>query len=235
MEEIYQSLLALQELDNEIVEAERKVTAFEPELKQVDAPAQALAQETEAARARLQEQRDGARRLERGATEKRDLLQRYQERLEKVRTAREESAAQTEIDLIRRAVEADEVEALELMEQVVRSELKVDELERNLAAARASLEPRRAELASQQAAAGDEVAVLKDRRQNLALRLDRNALQLYDRIRGGRTRVAITGLTPDGACGCCFGVVPLQRQTEIRQGPGLVRCEACGVILHPGD
>jgi predicted nucleic acid-binding Zn-ribbon protein len=123
MEEIYQSLLALQELDNEIVQAERKVAAFEPELKLVDAPALALARETEAARAKLQEVRDAVRRLERGATEKRDLLKRYQDRLEKVRNMREETAAHTEIDLIQRAVEADETEALEKMEQALRSEL----------------------------------------------------------------------------------------------------------------
>lgn len=235
MEEIYQSLLALQELDNEIVQAERKVTAFEPELKLVDAPAQALAREAETARARLQEVRDAVRRLERGATEKRDLLKRYQDRLDKVRNMREETAAHTEIDLIRRAVEADETEALEAMEQALRSELKVDELERNLAAAREAVEPRRKELEAERAAAADELAILRDKRQNQTLRLERGAVQLYERIRGGHTRVAITGLTPDGACGCCFGVVPLQRQTEIRQGTGLVRCEACGVILHPGS
>jgi predicted nucleic acid-binding Zn-ribbon protein len=137
--------------------------------------------------------------------------------------------------MIRRAVEADETEALELMDQALRAELKLDELERNLATARASVEPRRQELEALQAEARDELAILQDRRRNQAVRLDPASLQLYERIRAGKTRVAITGLTPDGACSCCFGVVPIQRQSEIKQGPGLVRCEACGVILHPGS
>jgi predicted nucleic acid-binding Zn-ribbon protein len=235
MEEIYQSLLALQALDHEIEEAEKRVLAFGPELGVIDAPAMELAGETEAARARLTELQDSVRRLERGAVEKRDILQRYQERLERVRTMREESAAQTEIDLIRRAAEADETEALELMDQALRAELKVDELEAKLATARAAVGPRREELEALQAAANDELAILQDRRHNQVLRLNPASVQLYDRIRAGKTRVVITGLTPDGACGCCFGVVPIQRQTEIRQGPGLVRCEDCGVILHPGD
>jgi predicted nucleic acid-binding Zn-ribbon protein len=205
MQEIYQSLLAIQALDHEIAEAEKKVSSFDPELAVVDAPATALARETETARTRLAEIRDSERRLERGAAEKRDLLQRSQERLERVRTAREETAAHTEIDLIRGAVEADETEALELMDQALRAE------------------------------AGDELAVLQDRRGNLALRVSPASVQLYDRIRAGKTRVAITGLTADGACGCCFGVVPLQRQTEIQQGATLIRCEECGVILHPGS
>jgi predicted nucleic acid-binding Zn-ribbon protein len=235
MQEIYQSLLAIQALDHEIAEAEKKVSSFDPELAVVDAPATALARETETARTRLAEIRDSVRRLERGAAEKRDLLQRYQERLERVRTAREETAAHTEIDLIRGAVEADETEALELMDQALRAELKLDELERNLTAARAAVEPRRKELEALRAEAGDELAVLQDRRGNLALRVSPASVQLYDRIRAGKTRVAITGLTADGACGCCFGVVPLQRQTEIQQGATLIRCEECGVILHPGS
>lgn len=235
MEEMYQSLLALQELDGEIEEAERKFNAFEPELAEIDAPAEALAREVDAARAHLTELRDTIRRLERGAAEKRDLLKRYEERLERVRTSREEAAAQTEIDLIRGAAEADEAEALELMDQALRAELKVDELERKLTEAREAIEPRRKELEAARSEAGDELMILRDRRQNHALRLDPASVQLYDRIRAGKTRIAITGLTPDGACGCCFGVVPIQRRTEVAQGRELVRCEECGVILHPGN
>lgn len=235
MEEIYQSLLKLQELDNEIVLAEEKVLGFAPELDLVDAPAAALARETEAVRTRLTELQEAVRRLERGAAEKQDLLKRYEDRLDKVRTQREESAVYTEIDLVRGALDAEETETLELMDQALRAELKLDELERKLAEARAALGPRRLELETARASATDELAVIKDRRRNQALRLDPDLIQLYDRIRSGKTRVAITGLTPDGACGSCFGVVPIQRQVEIQQGPGLLRCEECGVILHPGS
>lgn len=235
MEEIYQSLLKLQELDNEIILAEERVLGFAPELDLVDAPATALARETEAVRTRLTELQEAVRRLERGAAEKQDLLKRYEDRLEKVRTQREESAVYTEIDLVRGALDAEETETLELMDQALRAELKLDELERKLAEARAALGPRRLELETARAGATDELAVIKDRRQNQALRLDPDLIHLYDRIRSGKTRVAITGLTPDGACGSCFGVVPIQRQVEIQQGPGLLRCEECGVILHPGS
>jgi predicted nucleic acid-binding Zn-ribbon protein len=235
MEEIYQSLLELQELDNEIILAQKRVREFEPELDLIDAPANALAQDTEGVRTRLTELQAEVRRLERGAEEKRDLLKRYEERLDKVRTQREESAVYTEIDLIRGAVEADENEALQLMDQALRAELKLDELEKKLAEARAEIGPRRRELEAAQAAASDELAVIRDRRENRAVRLDPKIMQLYDRIRAGKTQVVITGLTPDGACGSCFGFIPIQRQVEIQQGPDLLRCEECGVILHPGN
>jgi len=41
----------------------------------------------------------------------------------------------------------------------------------------------------------------------------------------------VATLTEDGACGACYGMVPLQLQNEIRRGSALLRCEACGVIL----
>jgi len=41
----------------------------------------------------------------------------------------------------------------------------------------------------------------------------------------------VADLTEDGACGHCFGMVPLQLRNEVRHGRGLIRCEGCGVIL----
>ncbi len=233
MEEIYQSLLQLQEMDEEIAGAEARLAAYDPKLEELDAPAAALAREVEALRARLVEMRQDARRLERAAQEKRERLARYQERLDRVRNAREEAAARTELDLVRRAAEADELEALELMEQVTRTELKLEELEKELAKMRAEVEPRRQELLQERAGAEDALAVLRDRRENSALHLDAGALRLYERVRAGRTRMVLAKLLPDGACGHCFSLVPIQQQVEIRQGGSLHRCEACGVILYP--
>jgi predicted RNase H-like nuclease (RuvC/YqgF family) len=97
----------------------------------------------DALRQRVTEMRAESRRLERGADDKRAQLRKYQDRLERVRNAREEAAARTEIDLIRRAVEADENDALDLMDQVKRQELKLDELEKKLAQLKAETTPRR--------------------------------------------------------------------------------------------
>lgn len=235
MEEIYESLLSLQSLDNEIALAAERVDSFTPKLAQVDEPATILARDLEEARKTLNDLRESIRRLEKGASEKRGILERYEERLQRVRNSREDAAVKTEIDLIRRAAEADENDALELMEQAVRAELQADELEAKYAAAREAVEPQRRELEAARAAAADELAILRDRRENQAIRIKESALRLYERIRGNNGRAAIARITADGACGVCYGIIPIQRQTEVRQGPELVRCEECGVILCPAD
>ncbi len=152
-----------------------------------------------------------------------------------MRNPREEAAARTELDLVRRAAEADEQEALEVMEQATRTELKLEEMERELEKVRAELEPQKQALYEERSGAEEALAVLRDRRENHALHLDDAALRLYERVRAGKTRVVLAKLMPDGACGHCFSMVPIQQQAEIRQGGTLHRCEACGVILYPED
>lgn len=229
------SLRALQKLDEEIAAAERRVEEFAPRLEEIEAPLRALESEVETARTRVREMRLEERRLERAADEKRQRLRQLDERLNLVRNVREEAAVRAEIDLVRRAAEADEQEALEFLDQIRRTELRLQELEVKLKAAQTEIEPQREARLGERRAAEEQLALLRDRRENQAVRISAAAREAYERVRGGRTRIAVATLTQDGACGHCFSVVPLQRQSEIRRGTTLIHCEACGVILAPPD
>lgn len=232
MDETYETLLKLQQLDDLMAEAHEKVDQFEPQLEAMEAPVLASEGEVDALRQRVDEMKTELRRLERGAEDKTAQLRKYEERLERVRNAREEAAARTEIDLIRRAVDADEDDALDLMDQLKRHELKLDELEKKLAVLRAEVAPRMEELERNRNEARVQLEVLEDKRRNKVVRLNRDAARVYERVRGGRTRVTLASLTPDGACGHCFSMIPIQEQNQIRRREALYRCEACGVILY---
>jgi uncharacterized protein len=232
MEETYQALLGLQELDEQMAAARERVRSFGPELEDLEAPVLVAQREVDALRERLVEMRAEARRLERGAEDKQAQLRKYEDRLERVRNAREEAAARTEIDLIRRAVEADELDALDMMDQVKRNELKLDDLEKKLKKLQEEMAPRKAELERGRAEAEEQLAILEEQRRNKVIRLSGEAARLYERIRAGKTRVTMARLTPDGACGHCFSMIPIQEQNLIRRREALHRCEACGVILY---
>lgn len=232
MNHVHQALLKLQELDREIVTARGKVEEFDPMLEELEAPLEALESAVESARKDLDATSTELRRLERAAEEKRARQKKYEEHLERARNAREEAAARAELDLVRRAVEADEREALERMEMVTRLELRLDELDRKLKIAREEADPARDELVRGRDEASGELAELEAQRAAETAEMDRRARQLYEQVRGGRTRTVVTSLTPDGACGNCFSMIPIQRQAEIRRAGELVRCEACGVILY---
>lgn len=232
MQAVHESLIALQDVDREIDEARGKLAEFGPRLEELEAAVTALDKEIGEVEKSLEAMRLETRRLERGADEKRARLTRYEERLMRVRDAREEAAATAELDLIRRALDADEKEALQLMDQTRRGELRLDELQERRSAEEQEMLPRREELMAERSEVEGQVEVLELRRADQIKELDDVIRQLYERVRGGRTRTAVAALTADGACGQCYSMVPLQRQTEIRQGGALVRCEVCGVILY---
>ncbi len=228
-------LKGLQDLDLVLERKRARIDEFEPLLREVEEPVEALDQEVGTLRARLQEMRLEERRLEHAADDRRTRLKKLQERLKAVRNLREEAAVQAEMDLVRRALEGEEQEALSLLDQIRKMEGRLEEQEAALETARAEQEPRRAELLEEQKKVREELATLQERRDAYASRVPPRDLHSYQRIRDGGRPVAVASLTPDGACGHCFSMVPLQIQNEIRNGGVLIPCEACGVLLGPGE
>lgn len=232
MGNLHQPLLELQELDTQIQEAEARLAAFDPQLEEVDAPVTTLARDVESTRATLETAETDSRRLERAASDKRDHMKRYEERLERVRNVREESAVRAEMDMVRRAVEADETEALERMDQVRKVSLKLSEMEKRLNALREEAEPKRKEILETRGTVERELDALRDRRRAHAEQIPQQNLRLYERVRTGRRKVLVP-LTASGACGNCFNTLPIQEQSRVRDSDKLHTCEACGVILYP--
>lgn len=232
MEALHASLLALQELDEEIVRAETRLKAFENRLAEADAPVTQFTREVEGTRTRVGELRSDTVRLQKAAEQKKARLQVYEDRMMRVRNAREEAAARTEMDLVRKAWEADNAEHAQVSEQLTRTDLKLDEMEKQLAKLQAEAAPKREELLAERAELEQQLATLRNRREIQAQELDQPSRRLYERVRGARARRVLAPLTDEGACGNCFNVLPLQEQADVRRGQALRRCEACGVILY---
>ena len=223
-------LRELQRLDDEIRRLEEKMRHVDQQLAEVEEPALAMDGEVGTTRGRLQEMRVEERRLELAGEEKQARQKRLEERLNAVRNVREESAVTAELDMVRRARESDEQEALSLLDQIRRLEDRLKEQTEALEEARAEVEPRRKEMEEERDAAEAEKERLLKERKAFAASLNEVELRVYESIQVGGRR-ALAPLTEDGACGNCFSMVPPQVQNEIRHGTRLVRCEACGVIL----
>lgn len=229
------ALETLQKLDDEIAAAEERARAFDPELAEVEEPALELEGEVENTRSRLKEMKVEERRLELSADEKRARTKKLEERLNNVRNVREEAAVSAELDMVKQALEGDEQEALSLLDQIRKMELKLDEQEKALQEAREQVEPRRQELLQAREDVKGQIEDLQTRRREFTDRMENSEVQVYERIRAGKGRRAVSRLTADGACGNCFNVLPLQLQNEIRHGTAMVRCEACGVIITAAE
>lgn len=229
------ALKELQKLDIRIQEARQRIQDFDPRFEEVEEPVLLLESELGTTRKRVQEMKLEERRLELSVQEKRERLKKLEERLGNVRNLREEAAVSAELEMVKRSLQNDEQEAYTLLDQIRKSEERLGELDSAFSEARELVEPRREELLSERAAVEKELEELRAKRQGFTSEMDPIELRTYDAIRGKGGRMAVADLTPDGACGNCFGVVPLQTQNEIRHGASLIRCEGCGVILSAPD
>ena len=224
-------LLELQTMDRETREIRDRIDSYDPMLEEVEAPALRLAEDVGVTENRVRDLRLEERRLRLAAEEKQARVHKLEERLNLVRTVREEAAVQAELGLLRRAVDQEEQEVVNLLDQVSRFEERLARQEAELEEARSAVGPRRDELVAERELALAEVAALEKRREEFAAAIDPRYLRAYDHLAQGGRRVAVAPMTEDGACGACFSVIPLQLQNEIRTRAPLVRCEACGVIV----
>jgi len=225
------ALREVQKLDERIREIRSAVSAFDDRLAEVEEPALLSEKELSQLQERLTQMKADARRLERAADDKRERGVKMEQRLTRVSNLREESAARTELDLIRRAIEIDEQEALHLIDQIRRLELAEEELQARTASAREEAESRQAALVAERSGFEGRMNQLQARRTEVLSGVTPMERRVYDAFHQSGRMVVVAALHEDGACGHCFGVIPLQVQNEIRQSGSLVRCEGCGVIL----
>ena len=117
------SLKELQNLDQEIAAVRSVTQSFDPLLDEVDAPVLRLEQEVQALEKRLTEIRLEENRIELTIEERRVRAAKLQERMEAVRNVREEAAVHAFLEMVRRALESEEQEALSLLLLVEKARL----------------------------------------------------------------------------------------------------------------
>jgi uncharacterized protein len=226
-----EALLALQEKDQAVTDADEQIAALAPELQQLDETQAAAERVLAAAHAAIQAAMDRRDELEGKIANYRTMQEQRRQRLEWVRGAKEASTLMAELDLARSVLAKEEAEFMRSGDAVGEAERKAAEAEKALAHVRAEQATQREALAGRRGeiAARREGAVAE--RERAAARVDRALLARYERIRRGKAPLALYPLHGD-ACGHCFTAVPTQRRALILRGASIEGCEACGVLLY---
>ena len=225
------ALLVLQEKDVAVTDADAAVAALEPEVRALDDLMAAARRVLEAAQRDIRTALERRDALEGKIASYRNMQEQRKQRLEWVRGAKEASTLMAELDLARSVLVKEEAEFMRSGDAVTEAERRAAEAELGLqrvteaqAEQRADIESRRGELigARESAIAARELA---------AAAVNAAALARYERIRRGKTPLAIYALHAE-ACGRCFTAVPTQRRSLIQRGASIEGCEACGVLLY---
>ena len=120
------NLVELQRIDLKILAAQQRIREFDPLLDEVEQPALVLESDAEKTRARLKEINLEERQLELSVAEKRERQKKLDERSGSVRNLREEAAVSAELEMVKRALQNDEQEALSLLDQIRRMEGRLE-------------------------------------------------------------------------------------------------------------
>jgi predicted nucleic acid-binding Zn-ribbon protein len=161
-------------------------------------------------------------------------LKKYQEQLYRIKTNREYDAIQAEIDAQKAKISEHEDSILNIMANSEELAETLDERRQELDGIRSENEPKWQQLEQDLSSIEDKMTMEGDHRKNVTVRMEKNLLRTYERIRKGKNGLAIVAIRKR-ACGGCFKTLPPQKIQEIRRTDRIIMCENCGRILYWDD
>jgi predicted nucleic acid-binding Zn-ribbon protein len=234
MRETLDMLTKLQEIDQKVDGlADSKVNLpgqIENLKKQVQELEDFISQGEENLAQLEKEKREGELNLQ----EAQDELKKYQQQLYRIKTNREYDAIQAEIDAQKTKISEHEESILNIMTASEELAETLDERRGELEAVKAENVPKWEQLERDLSSIEDKMAMERDHRKNVTVRMEKNLLNTYERIRKVKNGLAIVAIRKR-ACGGCFKTLPPQKIQEIRRTNRIITCENCGRILYWDD
>lgn len=224
-------LVALQEVDKEILELSLNLDRLPQELREkeqeratLEAEKSAISQELETLKKQLREMETEVADLEAGIKASRQRLMDISRELELKAMLKEIGFREDQRD-------QKETRVLELLDQVEAQNQIVAEKEQALQQLQAVYERQAAEVAAQIEELEQKRAVLQEKRAILQKELPAPLLKRYDFIRQRRNGSAISEVQ-DGVClGCHMNILP-QQFIDLQKGEEIIQCPHCQRILY---
>ena len=229
--EIIELLLKVQGIDQVMNELKTEHDTIPEQLEKLDQSEKKLKKDVEEKQEELKEIKLSIREAEGKTVLLDETEKKYKQQLMTVKTNREYSALLTEIESVKREKEELDENAIKSMELIESIQAEIQGIKSELEEFQNQSKEKRAELTNKINDLKDRMAVEKQKRDNLAIRIDKSTIKLYERIMRSRKNLAVVTLR-NGSCGGCFAEVPLQRVADIRKGDRLLTCDNCGRILY---
>lgn len=232
MKEDLIKILEIQEIDLEIDKLIKTEKDYPEQIEFLKTQVENLSRALADLETTLEDSRRTRRDIEEEVKAERDMLGKKEKRLLETKTNKEYSAVQSEIEQARERIDALEAEEIELIGKIESLEPQIEENRKRLAETTADNATRIGELESSLGSVESDVHALEEKRDALKAGVNKRILDIYNRLRKGRSAVAVAPLNKAKlSCSGCFKHLPPQRIQEIRRGKTLVMCESCGRIL----
>ena len=230
MQEVLNSLLSLQEIDEDLGELDRSKVYLPEMIENINKEIVILEKDLQENRDTYNDAKARQAQLELEVKTDKADLDKYQSQMKVIKTNKEYDALIAEIDEKKQRISDNEDEVLKLMGVIDETTEKVEELEKLLVETKANNDAHLENLRTELAALELKIEEKKKERKELTKLVDRRALTTYERIRKGKGGLAVVPLRKR-ACGGCFKQIPPQMVQQIRRGDRLYTCDSCGRIL----
>lgn len=148
-----------------------------------------------------------------------------------VRSPKELTGLEQEVQLLKRRQVEVEDEALEVMSQLETANERLDMERERLERLEIEWSEEQAELKEKQATLSSRHTLLKERQESLREAIDTEDLATYEDLRRRKARQGVA-LVQNGVCQGCGVVVSTSKVTTVLRGEELVQCANCERILY---
>jgi predicted nucleic acid-binding Zn-ribbon protein len=225
------ALYDLQHRDRLLNQLEQKLDSIPARLKELDGDLGKLESMLEAERKKCDETRAFQKTQQAQLSDEEELVRQSKAKVNQVKTARELSATQRELESTRRMIATRSDEIGKLQQGVVETEQRIAAMQASLEELRTSATAEKARLAELREKLEGRIAKLRTTRSKLTSKLDRDTLGTYERIRKRLGGLAFVPAHRE-RCMACKMVIPHQIYVVLRKGDDIPACESCGRMLY---
>ena len=224
-------VIALQRLDSAAQDAQRRLAEQPEREKALDTHLEAARAEVASAKERLTANQAARRVVEKDVTLQQGRLSKYRDQLMAVKTNREYTAMQHEIETAENEVKALEEKVLERMLEADELTATIKKLEAALAAEQKRVDADRRAMAAE---ITDLTATLERtavERSALVAAIDAKLLAMFEQVARKRNGIAFAEAR-DGVCTICHVRLRPQVFNTVRRNDAIVQCDHCNRILY---
>jgi len=225
-------LIQLQHLESTMAEARARIAAHPQRLADADARLDEAQRLVDEASQRLKDSQDARRSLEKDAAVFQGRLTKFKDQLSSVKTNREYTAMQHEIETAQKDLGAAEEKVLERMMESDQLTADIKKAETERAARRKAIEAEKAEMNEDLQAATRQLTEKTAARDALVKAMPAQTVALFDQVARVRKGVALSAATLDGLCSQCHVRLRPPVFQQVRMNDHIVQCDSCQRIMY---
>ena len=224
-------LCRLQDVDRQIWELKRRQAALPEQLTDVQQAHEAQAQRVAAAEAQLKTVQLGQKSKEMELGSKEEAIKKAQAQLYQVKTNKEYTAMQHEIEGFKADKSVLEDEILSMMDGIEQAQRAVAQEREGLRREDEALRRETVRIDGERQQMDRQLADLTAQRDQLVPQVSVKILDVYERVLDNRQGLALVPVDGE-ACGGCHMILPPQVIHEVRMAEQLIRCGNCTRLLY---